>query len=243
MDPNSLYDQGFYATHMSGMSASGKNVLGLIFDLYKPEAVMDAGCGQGAWLAAAESHGATTLQGFDGPWVNSDAMQSEKINFTSANFDQQMPTPPQKFDLAISLEVAEHISGANAQNFVNFLCEASDIVLFGAATAGQGGENHINEQWQTYWIEKFKNNGYECFDIIRPNFWNHPDVEWWYKQNAFLFIGPNATAIDRDAARKLEHPIFDIVHPDHFNKKLKASIMRFCPKFLVRILMAIKYRS
>ena len=54
------------------------------------------------------------------------------------------------YDLAISLEVAEHLSSESANMFIACLTNMSDIVLFSAAIPGQGGENRINEQWPKY---------------------------------------------------------------------------------------------
>ena len=35
-----------------------------------------------------------------------------------------------------------------------------DAVLFSAAIPGQGGQDHLNEQWPEYWQKKFEVNGY-----------------------------------------------------------------------------------
>jgi hypothetical protein len=60
-----------------------------------------------------------------------------------------------QFDLAICLEIAEHLPESCADALIKFLSELAPAVLFGAAIPGQGGVNHINEQWQSYWVAKF----------------------------------------------------------------------------------------
>jgi len=68
-DYNRYYDKDSYRQHAVGMSNSAEVILGLIYNLYNPKSIIDIGCGQGAWLNAAESFGATTLKGLDGYWV------------------------------------------------------------------------------------------------------------------------------------------------------------------------------
>src|SRR5262249_14104781 len=76
-----------------------------------------------------------------------------------------------RFDLAICLEVAEHLPSDCAADLVTNLCNAADVVLFSAATPGQGGTRHINEQRPSYWSHLFSRNGYRCLDAIRPIIW------------------------------------------------------------------------
>ncbi len=64
-------------------------------------------------------------------------------------------------DLAYSLEVAEHIPAALSDAFVEFLTKASDNVVLTAAPPGQGGQGHINEQPQSYWITKFESRKFK----------------------------------------------------------------------------------
>jgi SAM-dependent methyltransferase len=217
---NEYYDKNFYETHMEGMSESALAILSLLFEYYKPQSVIDIGCGQGAWLAVAESLGVKILKGVDGDWVRKDALLSKSIDFVEANLNEKKPKIIEKFDLCISSEVAEHISEKNAKQFVDLLCSASDTVLFSAAIRHQGGTNHVNEQWQSYWIELFSSNGYIPIDCIRGNLWDNISVEWWYRQNIFLFTGPDNKSINLKALRALEKPISDIVHPINYEKKI-----------------------
>jgi len=66
-----------------------------------------------------------------------------------------------KYDLAISLEVAEHIDPEFVDVYVDNLCALSDTILISAAVPNQGGEHHVNEQPFWYWLEKFEKRGYK----------------------------------------------------------------------------------
>jgi SAM-dependent methyltransferase len=218
-----LYNNDFYETHAAGMSHSATIVLGQVYKLFSPKSVIDIGCGQGAWLSAAESLGATTLKGHDGDWVIRKNLFSKNIDFVPANLADSLPKLNMRYDLCISLEVAEHLPEERAESFVDLLCLSSDTILFGAAIRYQGGTNHINEQWQSYWIKLFNARGYECIDCIRGAIWNDMSVEWWYKQNTFIFIGPNSMLQPRtEELRASERPIFDVAHPINYENKIRA---------------------
>ncbi len=66
----------------------------------------------------------------------------------------------EKYDLAISIEVAEHIEGEFAGVFVDTLTSLSDCVVLTAAPPGQGGIAHVNEQPWEYWRDLFRARGF-----------------------------------------------------------------------------------
>lgn len=216
------YDESFYAQHIEGMSTSAITVLKHLFEHHQANSVADVGCGQGAWLAAAEALGVETLKGFDGEWVKPEQLQSKNIDFEAVNFDAKIPTVQQRYDLCISLEVAEHVSQDKAEAFVDLLCSASDVVLFSAAITHQGGTNHVNEQWQSYWVALFKAKGYICEDFIRGRIWNDDAVEWWYKQNVLVFYKSENSEIAVNFQNIEREPMLNVVHPQMFERKMNA---------------------
>jgi hypothetical protein len=123
-----------------------------------------------------------------------------------------------RYDLAISLEVAEHLPPEAAAGFVASLTRAAPVVAFSAAIPGQGGRGHVNEQWPAYWAELFARHGYEPVDALRPLLWDDPGVEWWYAQNVVVFA--SAEGLGRHP-RLGEHPQrgrtpLALVHPRRF---------------------------
>jgi hypothetical protein len=187
------------------------------------------GCGRGTWLKVCHDLGSTQLFGFDGNWNNQSLMIDSAIAFRS--IDLNMPfTLPTKVDLAMSLEVAEHLEAAASPGFVKCLTDASDIVLFSAAYSGQGGVNHINEQPHTYWARLFAAEGFAPYDLFRPAFWGNNDVCFWYRQNAFLYIKNGSEAARRIASfgfREMADISFmDCIHPQLYNYKAAQAEMR-----------------
>ncbi len=155
-----------------------------------PKTVLDIGCGTGALLETLQS------RGIDAAGIDySDAclkrcrergLYVRKFNITR----DAVPHELSKRDVVISFEVAEHLPARFADVFVDLLCRASDVVVLSAATPGQGGRDHVNEQPHEYWIQKFDRRGYS-FDrelslAWRSN-WKERGVARWYCNNVMIF--------------------------------------------------------
>jgi SAM-dependent methyltransferase len=152
-----------------------------------PKSVVDVGCGTGSWLAAFHKLGIADCLGIDGDYVDRTILQIPLNQFQSADLKQPLQIN-RKFDLAISLEVAEHLPATCAENFVNSLTQLAPVILFSAAIPFQGGVEHVNEQWPQYWVYYFQKNGYAVIDCLRKKIWNNDKVEPWYAQNILIFV-------------------------------------------------------
>jgi hypothetical protein len=114
---------------------------------------------------------------------------------------------PQRFDLALCLEVAEHLKEDAASGLVKSLVGLSDYIIFSAAIPFQGGQNHINEQWPDWWEKIFSHHNYSFYDVIRAEFWDNPNLFWWYKQNIFLVVNDSKpNAFKKTKTLNLVHP-------------------------------------
>jgi hypothetical protein len=162
---------------------------------YSPRSVVDAGCGHGVWLKAFKDAGAQKVVGFDGPWNKQADMVDQSIVFHAVDLNVPITEKHEdKYDLAMSVEVAEHLEESSAEGFVKSLAQLSDVVLFGAAYVKQGGANHINEQRHTYWAKKFISNDFLVYDLFRPAFWGSA-IHWWYQQNTFLYVSRGSEVV------------------------------------------------
>lgn len=217
-----LYDEDFYKKQFGGSVKSAEKFLSKLFGDYKPSSVIDFGCGVGSWLYAAEKLGVTTLVGLDGEWVDSEKMLTSSISFEPVDFETTNEIS-HFCDLAISVEVAEHFDGQHADNFIRLISRSSDLVIFGAAIPFQGGTHHVNEQPQSYWIKKFADAGFSCFDYFRPSFWNDKSVELWYRQNTFLFVRTSNLKSYPFLDKHDSNIIADAVHPELFSKERKIN--------------------
>jgi len=182
------YNGEFYDSQMDGSVKSAKIVLPVILELLPSiNSAVDFGCGAGTWLYVLKNLGISEIRGYDGVWAEKKLLIPRE-NFTSVEFDKEAINLERKYDLAISLEVAEHLPESSARNFIKTLTDSSDIVLFSAAIPFQGGTNHINERWQSYWRDIFDSYGFAGTDFPRKKIWNEPDVDICYRQNITLYV-------------------------------------------------------
>jgi SAM-dependent methyltransferase len=208
------YNKDFYINRNQNTRASAEIIAGIINEIYDVKTVVDVGCGIGTWLSVFKDFGAKRIFGIDGPWVDKTMLKIPGDCFSSQ--DLTAPACLGNFDLAISLEVAEHLPEQYAEQFAENLTRLAPVVLFSAAIPFQGGINHVNEQWPCYWINIFNKKGYVPVDFIRKRIWDTPEVLPHYAQNILLFVREDH--ILKNAALKAEYernsilPI-DLVHP------------------------------
>ncbi|CAA9203644.1 hypothetical protein FLA105534_04824 [Flavobacterium bizetiae] len=193
-------------------------IVPFIMELLEPKSVVDVGCGTGTWLKIFEKNGVNDILGIDGNYVDRKLLKINIDQFIDYDLEVFFESK-KKYDLAISLEVAEHLREECSNVFVNTLSGLSDTIIFSAAIPNQGGQNHINEQEPKYWIDKFENLGFKLFDVLRPIYWNNQCVDSWYRQNLLVFTKDDTLNI---RLKKLEN--FGgkhLVHPEISNAKYK----------------------
>lgn len=212
-----VYDRAFFDAQAPGSAASAAAIVPAVHGLLAPRSVIDIGCGVGAWLAEFERLGVAEVLGIDGGYVDRDQLAIDRARFVAHDLERPLPVVARRFDLALCLEVAEHLSPERGPGLVAELALFSDVVLFSAAIPGQGGEHHVNERWPSVWAGLFAEHGLAAFDPFRGLFWADQRVAWWYRQNLLLFARPGvlATAPGGAALRAVERrESLDVVHPE-----------------------------
>jgi len=179
-----MYDDNFYdkTEHPEAVSKLVDHLLTII----NPLTVLDVGCGRGLWLKELEKRG-VSVRGIDGDWINHETLLIDTSDFIVCDIEDGFVLP-NRFDLTISLEVAEHLKKESADIFVESLVMSSDKILFSAALPKQKGVNHINCQPISYWAEKFNKHGYFLFDCFRPKFLTDKTIPSFYRTNIYMFM-------------------------------------------------------
>ncbi|MDR1602125.1 MAG: class I SAM-dependent methyltransferase [Tannerella sp.] len=186
------YDTQFYRDNRADRKLRSVEIVLAEAMKFLPEirSAVDFGCGVGTWLAGLQQHhGVTEVKGLDGAWVRKELLTIPQECFVETDFDREI-TLERKYDLAISIEVAEHLWEKSAAGFIKALTDASDIILFSAAIPFQAGEgvNHVNEQWPAYWNRLFNERGFIAVDCLRKRLWSNMDVLEFHRQNVMLFV-------------------------------------------------------
>lgn len=236
------YDSGFYENIDKPAYFSAVEMVPEIVRIFSPSSVLDFGSGTGSWLKVFQANGVKDVIGIDGPWVPKENLQISENNFIRHDLTKKIDLQ-RSFDLAISLEVAEHIDEKFADIFVDQLTRHSQVVIFSAAIPHQGGTSHLNEQWPDYWAKKFISKGYVVLDLLRPKFWDNPKVDFWYKQNVLVFIKDNRiNQFPHLEKFRIDEKDFSFelnrIHPEYYSKsakffqKVKSNfLIKFVQKF------------
>lgn len=194
-----IYSREFYENRNALTDYSAKVIITQLSKYLKNvNSVADIGGGIGTFLRnASEIWGVNSknLILCDGEYVQLDLLQVPKDCFAARNLEEGINISS-KVDLAITLEVAEHLSPTRAESFVEELCSLSEVILFSAAAKGQGGEHHVNERELSYWEKLFEMRGYRAFDCIRPAIQEDKKIPFWYRQNIVLFVKSNNPLVD-----------------------------------------------
>jgi SAM-dependent methyltransferase len=198
----------------------------IIMEMVRPQSVVDVGCGRGSWLVAFQELGVPDVLGFDGLTEESSLLRPD--HFQQVDLREPLVIS-REFDLALCLEVAEHLPSRSANRLVEQLTTLAPVVLFSAAIPGQGGPGHVNERWPDYWAKKFRRHGYSEFDLVRPLIDGVDDVAWWYQQNLLLFSKASQLNGHESTGRptRLVHPALREGRQIRLQDRIRRAGLRF----------------
>jgi SAM-dependent methyltransferase len=187
-----------------------------LMSLFSPKSVLDVGCGIGTFLGTFRGLGIADVIGVDGDWVNRELLRKHMPleRFMAQDLERPLDLR-RRFDLAICLEVAEHLRESSSETLITSLTTASDVVVFSAAIPGQGGQNHVNEQPLSYWIERFRKRGFRFCDCLRPRFWGNRQIDVWYRQNMVVFVKEGSHPHISSSSDAMA----DLVHPEYWEQR------------------------
>lgn len=205
-----LYDNAFYLNQNDRSYKSAMSILSTYLELSSAKSLVDVGCGMGSWAKAALDLRIPEVLGIDGDFVDDNLLVIPVDKFHRQDLSKPFALQ-NRFDLAVSMEVAEHIDESDSDVFVENLTNLSDVVLFSAAVPGQGGVHHVNEQPQSYWVKKFERQGYSCSVELRNRIWMDESISNYYRQNVLLFVKVGAPQWS-----SLSSSLYDVIHPAVF---------------------------
>jgi hypothetical protein len=235
------YDEVFYNYINRGAISSASVLLPPLISALPCtiESVLDAGCGAGAWLSVWKSMG-VEITGLDGDYVRSEQLLIDTDEFIATDLRIGFSLQ-KKFTLAQCLEVAEHLPPSAAAGIVESLCQHADLVLFSAATPGQGGENHINEQPISYWRALFAKHGYALYDPVRQAVSGNSNVKPWYRYNTFLYVNKECPMHIREGLAR--HRVASEQLPKNFEPLLyraRKQLIRALPDQISTLMAIVK---
>ncbi len=189
------YDPAFWDLHADG----GWDWAGFAACILRhtgPRGVVDVGCGDAKLLAAMHAQSPElALSGYDGSATARARAAQRGIAVHPVDFHRlsrsaraALRAECAPFDVALCLEVAEHLLPWHAGRLLGVLA-ACPIIVFSAARPGQGGTLHVNERPAEYWIRRFEALGYAVGsdDATFRHELAAVHLPGWYADNAHLF--------------------------------------------------------
>lgn len=235
-----LYDSAFFSYVNTGAISSAEHILPLILNDLEITSVLDVGCGQGAWLSIWKKLGVNDICGIDGLYVDQESLLISKNSFIPYCLSDKFDLG-RRFDLVQTLEVAEHLPKESAVGFIESIINHGDLILFSAATKGQGGDNHVNEQDYDYWRQLFAVHGYIVIDYFRLMIRDNKNIEPWYRYNLFLYVSSNRYDALPEKIKKCcvqDNVKLQDISPLHY--KIRKRFVSFLPVWVMTKLAKIK---
>lgn len=189
LGPESIYKENYYAKRRKDPYRSETNHIGEVFkDEFSPENVIDFGCAIGTYLEPFYENN-IEIQGID---ANEGAFNHAVVptKYLEHHDLREKYDSEKKYDLVISIEVAEHIPEKFSDTFVETLCNTSkEYIVMTAAPPGQGGTHHVNEKPREYWIDLFEKRDFNHQKKNVEELRNKISVDdvWHVKKNLFVF--------------------------------------------------------
>ena len=154
-----MYNTDFYNDHQK-YRVLYDFIGDIIYVTFEPKSVIDLGCGAGFLLERLRSQGVSKIYGIDG---SKDATNSWPEHMQDVLEVKNLMDfkPQERYDVAVCMEVAEHIPKDKSLKLVTKVTESSKkFIWWTAAPPGQGGTGHINCQDMCYWIRLFEQCGF-----------------------------------------------------------------------------------
>jgi SAM-dependent methyltransferase len=187
-----IYDEEYYAEVVEPTARRSAPVIaGSIVRDLNPSSILDVGCGTGAILFELRARGVRT-RGFEYSEAARAYCRARQLDVSAFDLARdQLPSPQEPYDVVISTEVAEHLPSVLADRFVEVLVSHGRVIVLTAATPGQGGLGHVNEQPHSYWVERFAARGWGLDHAVtsrwRDEWAASPEVAAWYAANVMVF--------------------------------------------------------
>lgn len=194
-DPEDIYSPKYYQTLVEPYARkSVPQMAKSIAGTFHPASAVDVGCGSGALLVELRKLGIRRLLGLDSSEAGLDIARARSLDVRKFDIVTEKFLYSACYDVAVSMETAEHLPETAADRYVELLCSLAPVVIFTAAQPGQGGIGHLNEQPPEYWMGLFNAHGMqpngELVAAWQP-IWRAAGVANFYTNNLMVFQSTN----------------------------------------------------
>ncbi len=158
--PDTVYNETYYTKRKEeDWRRDAEQVSETIHELFNPDSVIDFGCAIGNHLEYFHQKG-VDINGVEGSSTAINNAVVPRSHLTKHDLRDRYHTS-REFDVAICIEVAEHLAEPYSEILVESITDSASVVVFTAAEPNQGGTHHVNEKPRDYWIKLFSKYGFK----------------------------------------------------------------------------------
>jgi hypothetical protein len=176
-----LYNDDFFLWHLTYAREYSIKTMDWYIDSFKPNSVVDFGCGIGSYLESCYNKNIESFKGYD---IGGESAKKYTPAFLHNHIIYEDCTKEiiteRKYECVITFETIEHIEPSGTDTFIKNLVNATDKnigkILFTGAPPEQDGCGHINCQEKSFWIEQFAKYNFEVdnelTELVKNNWFN-----------------------------------------------------------------------
>lgn len=186
--PERIYDDNYYRKRQDDpWRSDAHSTSEALYLEFEPDSVIDFGCAIGGHLEWFHQRG-TEIHGVEGNSKAFDYALVPTSTLEQHDLRERYESETVR-DLAICIEVAEHIPSKYSGRLVDSLTDAAETVFFTAAPPGQSGTHHVNLRPEEFWEKKFEKRGFVRDQEAEEGLIRGLDLEktTWVEENLFVF--------------------------------------------------------
>ncbi len=138
--------------------ASARTITKVLYDNFHPQRLIDIGCGCGVYSHLFAQKGVQVVA-LDGVRPPPDC--GFGVDIQIRDLTEPVENEWGDFDLALCLDVGEHIPVEQSNTFLENITRFADTLLLSCAPPNQGGTHHVNEQPKRYWVKRLAEHGFD----------------------------------------------------------------------------------
>jgi len=238
---NNYYNDQYFTSQIFDFDY--KAIADAICDIYHPRSVIEFGCGNGDLCIALAENGVNVLaiDGYSTPdFSKYPNIEFQKIDLNNTeDVTNFLSARNQRFDVALSTEVAEHLNPTVSPSLIQNMVSVADVVVFSSAVLNQGGDGHINCRPREYWHRLFSDHNFLIADRIREKIRDNKRVARWYRHNIIDYCKIRSEISPGDYAQLLERLVASdsAASSDYYltymNMEYKTQLLNMQPMHLV----------